>query len=1201
MTERATIPGLAQRSPAHGPGLARTNPVAKAPAGGGRGVQLLGLQRSAGNRAVAGLMAAKSSGSATDASTGAAMGSAESTSTTAVSPVGALPSVAGAVVQRRAGGGHLPMPPSRMKAAADPAFRAMKTRLSQTSRTVKKHPPARSEAKNASGAAHAPTNDVASQAAAAQVEEMGTAKPGGFDKAKFIASVRAAIDRKAPKNLEQADSFGKSGAADEVKNEVKGRVADGKAASAKDIKSKATAKPDTSKATPKQVESLGPQLPTPQAADPGAAAAMPQQAPPEQTNLSTGGDDTKQEMADAEVTDQQLAQSNEPEFQSAAAAKGEAGKHSATAPGPVLAAEKAELQSAKAGASSSTKGSLAAMVGKRTANTGAAHSAKTGAKAKEEAERAKVAADIEQIYSTTKADTERILTDLDGKVSKSFEAGEQDARAAFESSYSKQMSAYKDKRYSGILGKGRWLKDKLTSMPPEVNQFFVTAKALYVQRMDQVISNVADLVGGELTRARARIATGRTQIKTYVSQQKGNLAKYAGEAEKNIGGKFDELDKSVDDKQDGLVDDLASKYTEARNAVDTRIEELQSENKGLWDKAKDLVGGVIKTVLQLKDMLLGVLARAAGVIGKIIQHPIAFLGNLISGIGAGLRQFLSRIGTHLEKGVVGWLLGSLASTGLELPEKFDLKGILHLVGSIIGLTWANFKARLVAKVGAPVAGKIEKGVDFVKAIATGGLGAAWSFIVDKVSDIKDSILGQVKDFLITKVIGAGVEWILGLMTPAGAFIKACKAIYSIVMFFVERAGQIKAFVDSVLDSVESIASGALGKVAGAIEDSLSKILPLAIGFLANLLGLGGITEKIQSILKTVQKPITSAFDFLIGKAAKFGKGLIAKAKNSKIARKARELKAAAKQGVAKVKAKVKELKGRVKAKVLGGDDSPAGKEKRLDLGLAAAVKAVNRWAGKSVSGAILRPILGGLRVRRGLATLDAVPSGTRWAVEGTVQRSCRNTNALVEDRRYGAHEGGPGKLGHAVDKHNQLLPGRVGPYRGLTGKQDPRNKPILKVYAEHVLPRNFIHSFVRAMGFSGMPPGGNSYKDASTVLAYAGAKRTKDMSDTHWTRALAMAQAIGLAIRSRESDPVAKSGAHQDLMQEIERRTQASEIETWKAVQGEDGVNANVRGSISILPTVADIRRAAGDQITQVRMLILDQAFETDRRSVRRK
>ena len=48
-------------------------------------------------------------------------------------------------------------------------------------------------------------------------------------------------------------------------------------------------------------------------------------------------------------------------------------------------------------------------------------------------------------------------------------------------------------------------------------------------------------------------------------------------------------------------------------------EKLREENKTLWQRVYDATVGVIKKILAFKDMLLSVLAKAAGVIGDIIS------------------------------------------------------------------------------------------------------------------------------------------------------------------------------------------------------------------------------------------------------------------------------------------------------------------------------------------------------------------------------------------------------------------------------------------------------------------------------------------------------------------------------------------------------------------------------------------------------
>jgi hypothetical protein len=71
-------------------------------------------------------------------------------------------------------------------------------------------------------------------------------------------------------------------------------------------------------------------------------------------------------------------------------------------------------------------------------------------------------------------------------------------------------------------------------------------------------------------------------------------------------------------------------------------------------------------------------------------------------------------------------------------------------------------------------------------------------------------MSQIKDFVITKIITAGITWLISLLNPAAAFIKACKLIYDAVMWFIDNAARLKDFVDSILDSVESIAAGGVG-------------------------------------------------------------------------------------------------------------------------------------------------------------------------------------------------------------------------------------------------------------------------------------------------------------------------------------------------------------------------------------------------------
>ncbi len=268
----------------------------------------------------------------------------------------------------------------------------------------------------------------------------------------------------------------------------------------------------------------------------------------------------------------------------------------------------------------------------------------------------------------------KILEGIDPKVETAFETGEAAARAKFEAFVSAKMSAYKRDRYGGWLGGLRWAKDKLLGMPDKVNEFYTAGRELYLKEMDGVISRVADIVGGDLTAAKQRIAKGRADIAAYVKTLAPDLQKVGNEAAKDIGDKFDQLEADVNDKQNAVVETLASKYVEARKGLDERIEALQAENKGLVDKAIGAIKAVINTIKNLVEMLKNTLARAAAAIGDIIKDPIGFLGNLIGAVKGGINKFFANIGAHLKKGLMGWLFGQLGERRHRDPRHLRHQG-----------------------------------------------------------------------------------------------------------------------------------------------------------------------------------------------------------------------------------------------------------------------------------------------------------------------------------------------------------------------------------------------------------------------------------------------------------------------------------------------------------------------------------------------
>jgi hypothetical protein len=832
------------------------------PPANGRG--LLGLQASAGNAAVGTLVAA-----------GARAG-----------PLEIAPQVEPLQVAQRLAGAPAsipppPTPPRPPVPTEHPGFNATQTKLSAARRGLTAHAPARAKADEAARAAKPPADDKEAQAKAAKAGDMGAAPTPGFDKAAFIAAVTAAIAKQTPKNLDEADTFASSGKSDAVGAEVRGKVAAGKDASAKPMADASAKAPDVAKAKDKPVTEIPPAPPVGAPPAVGAGAAMPAKAPSDQTDLGNGPATTDQKMAESGVTEEQLAKSNEPEFTGALAAKKEGEAHSATAPAAFRQGEGQQLAAAQQSAQGAGTQAVAAMVGGRATGLQQVAGGQQQARSADEQKRAEVAARIKSIFDTSKTEVDAILNGLDALVDAEFTAGEQRAKSAFTSDLTSRMERYKDERYSGPSGWAQWVADQFKPLPPEVQAICHTSKKLYEAEMSKVISSVADIIGRELTRAKDRVARGRQEIATYVDGLDPALRSVGQQAAKDIGSQFDALTESIDEKSQSLAEDLAEKYVAARQVVDDEITTMQEENKGLWDKAKDAIGGAIETILKLKSMLMGVLARAAGAVEKIIKDPIGFLGNFVNAVKTGVMNFGANILEHLKKGLQSWLFGALAEAGIEIPATFDLKGIVGLILSLLGLTWASIRARLAKVLPDWVITAMEKAVEVVQILTTEGVGGLWKWIVTKISDLKEQVMSQIREFVITKVITAGITWLISLLNPAAAFIKACKMIYDAVMWFVDNAERLGDFVSSVLDSVESIAAGGVGKVAALIEATLGKAVPMVISGLASLLGLGGIADKIKKILETIQKPVGKVVDGIISGVVKYGKKLLGKLKRKK--------------------------------------------------------------------------------------------------------------------------------------------------------------------------------------------------------------------------------------------------------------------------------------------------------------------------------
>jgi hypothetical protein len=605
---------------------------------------------------------------------------------------------------------------------------------------------------------------------------------------------------------------------------------------------------------------------------------MPAPKPDADVSLQDSKQDTQQQMKDAEVTPQQLQKANDPRFSAVLSAQDAVAKQADAGPGQYRAAEKGVAAGAAAAAIATAGKGAAAMVGVKRGANSTVLTKQQQAKLKDEQARQKVVQQIEDVYNRTKASVESKLANLETEVGSIFDAGVDAALNAMTEFVESRLTRYKLERYLlKPFGAALWIKDQFMGLPDEVNAFYQQGRTLFTGLMDNLVVRVANLVERKLKEAKDEVKKGQAEIQKIVDSQPKELRGVAESAQKDVAGRFEELERGIEDKKNSLAQALADKYKEAFDKANEALKKIQDDNKGLVQAFAEKLGEVIKILTEFKNKLMALLKKGADTIKLILADPIGFLGNLIAAIKLGLNQFIANIWTHLKKGFFMWLFGALAEAGIEIPSGLpSLPALLQLVLSVLGITYERMRAKAVKLIGERAVTVIETLGKYIKVLIEGGPAKLWEQIKSDLSDLKGMVIDAIQSYIVTTVAQRAIAKLVTMFNPAGAIIQAVLAIYDTVMFLIEKAQQIMALVEAVINSVNAIATGAISGAANWIEQALARTIPVVIGFLAQFVGLGKISKKIKEFIQKVQAKVDAAIDKAIAKVVAVVKKLAGK-------------------------------------------------------------------------------------------------------------------------------------------------------------------------------------------------------------------------------------------------------------------------------------------------------------------------------------
>jgi Domain of unknown function (DUF4157)/Novel toxin 15 len=336
---------------------------------------------------------------------------------------------------------------------------------------------------------------------------------------------------------------------------------------------------------------------------------------------------------------------------------------------------------------------------------------------------------------------------------------------------------------------------------------------------------------------------------------------FQGELKKlNLGGLLGEVGSAI----------KSASLSKAKAAVMGRVSTLKGIITGSAKRIADIVLTAISAGLgPVGAKIMAGLRQSGDVVVQVLKNPAKFAGNLLNALKQGFGQFGQNAGKHFQNGVAGWLTGA---TGVQLPPKFDLPGIFMTALTIMGLTYQNFRGRLVKAVGEQ---KVKLGEGSLSMLQTlkgglhkdpgmkgnqGGVGA----------DILTGIKGEVQNSLII----AGIKKVVGMLIPGGGFLTAILGAFQSVQFLIQRGAQIAGVIMDAFNSVGAIAAGNISGAAGLIERSLAGSIPLALDFVSRLVGIGNLGGKIKAIITRARSKLNGFVDKIVLKV----KGLLGKMK-----------------------------------------------------------------------------------------------------------------------------------------------------------------------------------------------------------------------------------------------------------------------------------------------------------------------------------
>lgn len=517
----------------------------------------------------------------------------------------------------------------------------------------------------------------------------------------------------------------------------------------------------------------------------------------------------------------------------------------------------------------------------------------TGAKSNYEKQRADVTAKMEGVFNVARQAVAKQLGRLDTEVKMRFDSARKKAMHTFAQNIEDKLGKFHRERYLGdewnlmpgmfLVNMARWVFED-TSNLPQVLAIFEEERQLFIRSIDKDMTDIMAYAESEVAACKGIIDEANAQLEGMAESRQAAFKKISQEVRQRIQKKLSSLNNRVDKKATELREYLESRHKKAVAEITVEVTGtkehlknlLNQETSHLLDGAYKFFKWVLASNGLSTEQIDQVIDQGKEVLTKIVTDPMGFFNNMVVAVTKGFSGFAGNIGKHLKNGLFTWLTGAMSGAGLELPQKWDMKGIFSVILQVLGLTWTNIRAKIAKEVGEENLAKAEEAAEtgmeiFQQIKEKGFVETMWDMLVEKAGMIKEMVVDEIKNWLMVKVVKQAITKILSMLNPAGAVVQAILAIYNFAAWLIDNWERMMQVITNIVQSVGKIAAGMLDDAARFVENTLASFVPMVLDFLARLMGLGNVSESIKKIMLRLRKPVDNLLDSIIGLiGGKFG-------------------------------------------------------------------------------------------------------------------------------------------------------------------------------------------------------------------------------------------------------------------------------------------------------------------------------------------